>query len=111
MSSAIRSRRDRVTVADPIGQNKENVYRPPTATTMSSYEITDLLNLVTTENAESLSLHTGELPVVHLGGEPHPIEGPPITPENAQILFRSLATPQQVREFSEHRTADFIYIF
>jgi len=78
---------------------------------MSNYEITDLLTLVTAERAEGLSLHTGQWPLVHLGGEPHPIEGPPITPENAETLLRTLATPQQLREFREHRTTEFIYIF
>ena len=78
---------------------------------MSNYEITDLLTLVTTEHAEALSLHTGELPVVHLGGEPHLIEGPPITPETAERLLRSLATSRQVQEFGEQRSAEFIFTF
>jgi Tfp pilus assembly ATPase PilU len=78
---------------------------------MSSYDITDLLTLVTTDRAEGLSLHTGEQPIVHLGGEPHPIKGPPITTENAETLLRSLATTRQVRELREHRAAEFIYTF
>ncbi|MEO6034345.1 MAG: hypothetical protein ABIQ35_03735, partial [Verrucomicrobiota bacterium] len=56
---------------------------------MSSYDMTDLLTLVTTDRAEGLSLHTGQSPVVHLWGEPHPIEGPSLTPENAETLLLS----------------------
>ena len=78
---------------------------------MSSYDLNDLLTLVATEHAERLNLHSGELPVVHLGGEPHPIEGPKITADNAEALFRSLATTRQVRELRERGTSEFIYTF
>jgi Tfp pilus assembly ATPase PilU len=79
--------------------------------TNREYDMVDLLTLVTLERAEGLSLHVGQQPVVHLWGEPHPIDGPSITPENAESLLRSLATTRQVREFREHGTAEFIYIF
>jgi len=75
------------------------------------YDMTDLLTLITVERAEGLSLHAGQRPVVHLGGEPHPIEGPLITSENAETLLRSLATTRQLRDFREHGTAEFIYTF
>ena len=77
----------------------------------SGYDMTDLLTLITTDLAEGLTLHAGQPPVVHLGGEPHPIEGPPITPENAEALLRSLATTRQHREFRDHGTAEFMYTF
>src|SRR5215510_2264028 len=75
------------------------------------YDMTDLLTLVTTDGAEGLSLHAGQKPVVHLGGEPHPIDGAVISRANAETLFRSLATIRQVRELHEHHTAEFIYTF
>ena len=73
------------------------------------YDMTDLLTLITAERAEGLSLHAGERPVVQLHGEPHPVEGPSITPKNAETLLRSLATTRQVREFREHGMAEFIF--
>jgi hypothetical protein len=78
---------------------------------MSSYDMNDLLTLVTTDQAEGLSLHSGQMPVVRLGGEPHPIEGPAITIENAEMLLGSLATTRQVRELRERGTYEFIYTF
>ena len=73
--------------------------------------MTDLLTLITVDRAEGLSLRVGQQPVVHLGGEPHPIDGPAITPENAETLLRSLATARQVRKFREHGAVEFIYAF
>ena len=77
----------------------------------SQYDMTDLLTLVYSERARGLSLHTGQPPVFHLGGEAHTVEGPAITPENADALLRSLASTRQVREFREHGTAEFLYTF
>ncbi len=75
------------------------------------YNMTDLLTLINAERAEGLSLNAGQPPVVHLDGKPCPVDGPPITPENAEMLLRSLATTRQVREFRKHGTAEFIYTF
>ena len=68
---------------------------PKTCITMSSseYEMTDLLTLILSKRAEGLSLHVGKPPVVHLHAEPHAIEGPVITPENAESLLRSAEGP------------------
>ena len=77
----------------------------------TQYDITDLLTLVVSETAEGLSLHAGRSPVVHLGGEPHAIVGPAITPGDAEAFLRSLATTRQVRGFRERGTAKFIYTF
>src|SRR5690242_11214019 len=78
---------------------------------MSSYDLNDLLTLVTEEGAEGLSLHSGQMPVVHLGGEPHAIAGPALTLENAEMLVKSLATTRQIRELRESRNSEFIYTF
>ena len=56
----------------------------------AEYDMKDLLTLIESERADGLSLYPGNL-VVHLDGERHPVEGPPITPENAGSLF--CATP------------------
>ena len=78
---------------------------------LPEYDINDLLTLVVTERANGLSLHTGQPPVVHLKGEAHPVEGPAITPENADAILRRLASTRQVREFREHASLEFTYTF
>jgi Tfp pilus assembly ATPase PilU len=66
----------------------------------------DLLGLMVSEGAESLSFHPGQPPVFHF---PQAVEGPVLAPESADKILRSLATPGQVREFLNHGTVDFIY--
>src|SRR5213075_254386 len=77
----------------------------------SEYEMTDLLTLVLSERAEGLSLRAGEPPVVHLRADPHTIEGPAITPENAESLLRSLADTRQVRQLRAAGALEFVYTF
>jgi Tfp pilus assembly ATPase PilU len=77
----------------------------------AEYDMKDLLSLIESEHAEGLSLHPGQPPVVHLKGEPHTVEGPAITPENADGLFRALADTRRVREFRSHGSVDFVHAF
>jgi len=77
----------------------------------SQYDMNDLLTLLESEHADALSLHPGEPPVVHVKGEPHPVEGPPISPENADSLFRALADTRRIREFRSGRSIEFVYKF
>jgi len=77
----------------------------------SEYEITDLLTLVWSERADGLSLRAGNPPIVHLHADPHTIEGPAITPENAESLLRSLADTRQVRQLRETGGLEFVYTF
>jgi len=75
----------------------------------SPYGMQDLLNLISTEGAERLVLQIGKAPVVYVRGENHVIEGPHITRENAAELFRSVATPEQIRELDSCGDVHFIY--
>jgi len=86
---------------------------PDTHTAMSSgeYDMKDLLTLIESEHAEGLSLHPGDPPVVHLKGEPHRVEGPAITPENADSLFRALADTRLVRKFRSDGRIEFVHTF
>jgi len=71
----------------------------------------DLLHLVQSDGAESLRLHIGQPPVVIMDGRPHPLEGPPITAEDAERFLRSLANTRQRRELRQHGGVQFIYRF
>lgn len=77
--------------------------------TSDDYDIADLLSLVATERAERLCLRIGQPPVIRLGGEPHPIDGPAISPEGIDKLVRGLATTRQVRELRTQGKTEFIY--
>ena len=75
----------------------------------NGYDMQDLLNLISNENAERLVLHVGKPPAVYLHGEENLVEGPHVTRENATELFRSLATSEQVRELDSCGDVQFIY--
>lgn len=75
------------------------------------YSMDDLLYLVNSDGAEALRLHVGMPPVVVMDGEPHAIEGLPITPEDAEHLLQSIAGSRQRRELREHGEVHFIYRF
>jgi len=75
------------------------------------YSIDDLLDLVSTEQAEGLRLHVGAPPVIVLHSEQHTIEGPAITAENVDQLLRSVTDTRQMREFRERGAAEFVYVF
>ena len=75
------------------------------------YDITDLLTLAVSERAERLSLHAGQPPVVHVRGEANTVEGPVITPDNADELLRSLAGTRYMREFRERGSVAFVHTF
>ena len=76
---------------------------------MSNYEINDLLRLVVSEQAEALMLHPGEPPVIHLRDERHEVEGPAITPDNAEELWRGLADTRQMRQLREQHQLTFVH--
>jgi Tfp pilus assembly pilus retraction ATPase PilT len=77
---------------------------------ITGYTTDDLLDLVVTENASALSLRVGRPPVVSLRGDTHVIEGPEISPENADEMLRGLATTRQIRELREQGRIELIHV-
>lgn len=75
----------------------------------SSYELSDLLNLVIQEQAEELQVTPGGPPVVVLRGQAHTIEGPSVTAEGAEELLKAAATEEQMREL--HLCGDVKFLF
>jgi Tfp pilus assembly pilus retraction ATPase PilT len=73
------------------------------------YSMNNLLYLVTSDGAEALRLKVGKPPIVVLDGEPHAIEGPPITPEDAEHLLQNIADSRQRRELRDRGEVHFIY--
>jgi Tfp pilus assembly ATPase PilU len=77
---------------------------------INGYTTDDLLDLVVTEKASALSLRAGRPPVVSLRGDAHVIEGPEISPENADDMLKSLATTRQIRELRERTRIEFLHV-
>jgi Tfp pilus assembly ATPase PilU len=75
----------------------------------SVYDMQDLLNLISHERAEKLVVNVGKPPSVFLHDEEHVVEGRDVSRENAAELFRSVATPEQVRELDACGESRFIY--
>ena len=75
------------------------------------YSLDDLLQLVTSDQADELRLHVGAPPVVVLDGQHQTVEGPALTAEDTEALWLSVATTRQRRELWEQGAVQFIYHF
>jgi Tfp pilus assembly pilus retraction ATPase PilT len=73
------------------------------------YSMDDLLQLVYSERADGLRLHVGLPVVIVVRGDHHSIDGPSITPENAEQLLQSISDTRQRRELGERGVVQFIY--
>jgi twitching motility protein PilT len=71
----------------------------------------DLLSLMNAEKAEELHLDFGEPPVIRIKEDLHTIEGPPISPENIELLLQSIALEQQIQDIKRRGNSKFIYPF
>ena len=71
----------------------------------------DLLNLVVEENASDLHIEVGVPPVLRLHGGMHPIDAPPLTPEDTEALMRSIANEDYIQQVRSKGGADFGFAF
>ena len=58
-------------------------------------------------NGSDLLLKVGRAPTVRLNGELVALEAAPLKPEDLKLLAEQIMTPRQVKEFAEHKEADF----
>jgi Tfp pilus assembly pilus retraction ATPase PilT len=72
------------------------------------YDLNDLLQLVANTRAQGLILKPGLSPVVRMHGEQEAVEGPAVTPENAEELFRVASTTRQRRELADRGFVEFV---
>jgi Tfp pilus assembly ATPase PilU len=75
------------------------------------YTLDDLLELVCAEKAQALELHTEAPPVLVVANERHTIEGPPVTPENAELLLHTIADSRRRWELRDKGSLELIYAF
>ena len=76
-----------------------------------SYSMSDLLQLVVTENAADLHLRVHIPPVIRLHGVLHRVEGPPLKPEDTEELMRSITSEDHIQGVRERGGADFGFAF
>lgn len=76
-----------------------------------SYAMSDLLQLVVAEGASDLHIRVGTPPVIRLHGILHRVEGPPLTPEDAEELVRSITSEEHIQHVRERGTTDFGFAF
>jgi twitching motility protein PilT len=65
--------------------------------------ITEMVQL----EASDLHLKVGRPPTVRVAGELYQLQMDPLKPEELKSLAEQLMTPRQVKEFAEHKEADF----
>ncbi len=76
-----------------------------------SYSMSDLLELVVSENASDLHIRVNVPPVIRVHGILHRVEGPPLKPEDAEELMRSVTSDDHVQAVREKGTSDFGFAF
>jgi len=76
-----------------------------------SYAMSDLLQLVVSENASDLHIRVGTAPTIRVHGILHRVEGPGLRPEDAEELMRSITSEEHIQEVRERGGADFAFAF
>jgi len=76
-----------------------------------AYSMSDLLQLVVSENAADLHLRVGTAPVLRVHGILQRVEGPGLRPEDTEELMRSITSEEQIRSVRERGGADFGFAF
>src|SRR6478609_240973 len=73
----------------------------------SAFNFKQAISQMVQRNASDLLLKVGRPPTVRMNGELQTLEMPPVKPEDLKLLAEQIMTPRQVKEFAEHKEADF----
>jgi twitching motility protein PilT len=73
--------------------------------------MSDLLQLVVSENASDLHIRVGTAPTIRVHGILHRVEGPSLKPEDAEELMRSITSEEHIQQVRERGGADFAFAF
>jgi len=74
-------------------------------------EMSELLDLAVTEGASDLHLSVGIPPVLRIHGGLHPLETPPLAPEDTERLMKSITSPEHQQKVREGGGTDFGFGF
>jgi twitching motility protein PilT len=73
--------------------------------------MSDLLQLVIEEGASDLHIEVGVPPVLRLHGGMHPIDSPPLTPEDTETLMRAITNEEYIQQVRSKGGADFGFAY
>ena len=76
-----------------------------------SYSMSDLLQLVVSENASDLHIRVGVPPVIRINGTLHRVEGPSLKPDETEDLMLSITSEDHIQQTREQGGADFGFAF
>ena len=89
--------------------NPQSAHAPAAAPTgqAAPFNFKAILQQMIQQNASDLHLKVGRPPTLRVNGDLTPLTAPPMRPEDLKSLAEQLMTPKQVKEFAEHKEADF----
>src|SRR3954466_10892918 len=73
----------------------------------AAFNFKAILQQMIQQNASDLHLKVGRPPTLRVQGELIPLQLPAMKPEDLKSLAEQVMTPKQVKEFAEHKEADF----
>ncbi len=79
----------------------------PAPAAASPFNFKAILQEMIKQNASDLHLKVGRPPTLRVNGDLTPSQFPAMRPEDLKSLAEQVMTPKQVKEFAEHKEADF----
>jgi len=73
--------------------------------------MSDLLQLVVSENSSDLHIRVGTAPTIRVHGILHRVEGPALRSEDSEELMRSITSEEHIQQVRERGGADFAFAF
>jgi len=80
---------------------------PAPAPAPATFNFKAVLQRLIQDGASDLHLKVGRPPVLRVHGDLFSLDMPPLRPEDLKALAEQIMTPKQVKEFAEHKEADF----
>jgi twitching motility protein PilT len=81
--------------------------QPPAGESAAPFNFKAILQRMVQAGASDLHLKVGRPPTLRIQGDLAPMDGPALRPDELKSLAEQVMTPRQVREFGEHKEADF----
>ncbi|HKT08566.1 MAG TPA: type IV pilus twitching motility protein PilT [Gemmatimonadaceae bacterium] len=93
-------------MANPAASTAPEVPSAP-AQQAPAFNFKAVLQRMIQQNASDLHLKVGRPPVLRVNGDLSSLDVPPLRPEELKSLAEQIMTPKQVKDFAEHKEADF----
>ena len=93
-------------MANPAAPTAPEVPSAP-AQQAPAFNFKAVLQRMIQQNASDLHLKVGRPPVLRVNGDLSSLDVPPLRPEELKSLAEQIMTPKQVKDFAEHKEADF----